>query len=394
LVPLTENAPAQQNQRKYRSFLGSFLLRLCVAVTLIVAVMSAVELYSYRRYANYGAKDDLEPEVKLDLAESGSAEKLEYWNEFGQANKVEYHQYVLWRRAPYQGAQISIDQDGVRQTLHTHCDSSTSTIWMYGDSVMWGAGVPDAETISSLVAQDYEKAGKPVCVMNYGEKGWSNSQEVVALMEQLKHAARKPDLVLFYDGGTEAFSAYQSGRADVHSNFNSFKNFLDSWGTAHAAGFSYLEQTNTYRLLENIAARMPLRSRRNQTPKPALDTQALSAAVIENYRQNINFVSLMAKQYGFRPVFAFYPNLAAGHKPLTPYEQRVLQLTDKEYPALRSMYQAVYARSREIQSPDFYDLSAVVDNRADTMYVGISHMKAEGDQIVSDRLFQILENKR
>jgi hypothetical protein len=394
LVPITENVLVVETRLQYGSILRSFFVRLCVAVTLGLLLMGAVELYSYDRYKNYGAKDDLEPEVKLDLAENGNPEKLEYWKEFGQANKVEYHQYVLWRRAPYQAALISIDQNGVRQTLHTRCDGATPTIWMYGDSVMWGAGVPDADTIASLIALDYEKAGKPVCVVNYAEKGWSNTQEVVALMEQLKHAARKPDLVLFYDGGTEAFAAYQNGRADVHSNFSSFKNFLDSWGTAHEAGFSYIEQTNTYRLLQKISGRTPLRSKRNQTPKPPFDMQVLSSEVVENYQQNINFVNLLAKQYGFRPVFVFYPNLAVGHKQLTPYEQRVLQLTDQEYPDLRPMYQAVYAKSREIQSPDFYNLSDIVDNQSETMYVGISHMKAEGDQIVSDRLFQILENKR
>ena len=66
--------------------------------------------------------------------------------------------------------------------------------------------------------------------MNYAEKGWSNTQEMIGLIEQLKHATRKPDIVLFYDGGTEAFAAYQSDQADVHSNYNSFKNFLDNWG--------------------------------------------------------------------------------------------------------------------------------------------------------------------
>src|SRR5208282_5072615 len=166
-----------------------------------------------------------------------------YWEEYDQSNKVVYHQYVLWRRAPYQGDLISINRDGVRQTLHTQCDEKTPAIWMFGDSVMWGVGTPDAETIPSLIAQRYKDAGKPVCVVNYAEKGWSNTQEMIALIELLKHATRKPDVVLFYDGGTEAYAAYQSGQADVHSNLTLFKNFLASWGTTHEAGFSYFRQT-------------------------------------------------------------------------------------------------------------------------------------------------------
>src|SRR5580698_8792088 len=140
---------------QYTSLLKYFAVRLCVAVTLCVILLGAVEFYSYKRYLPVG--DPLEPAVKLDMAATGSAAEREYWKEFEQANKVTYHQYVLWRRAPYQGEAISINQDGVRRTLHTQCGDNdndndnakdkTFTIWMFGDSVMWGSGSPDAETI-------------------------------------------------------------------------------------------------------------------------------------------------------------------------------------------------------------------------------------------------------
>jgi hypothetical protein len=376
---------------QYKSLLKYFAVRFCVAVTLAVILLGAVELYSYRRYRHYGL-DTLEPAAQLDLAENGSASQNEYWKEFQQSNRVLYHQYVLWRRAPYQGELISINQDGVRRTLHTQCDGPTFTIWTFGDSVMWGGAAPDAETIPSLIALDYEKAGKPVCVVNYGEKGWSNTQEMVGLIEQLKHATRKPDIVLFYDGGTEAFAAYQSGQADVHSNFNLFRNFLDNWGDTQKASFSYLRQTNTYRLLDKIAVRKPFHREGDESPKP-LNTEALSVAVVENYIQNIDIVNLLAKQYGFRAIFAWYPNLAVGHKELTPYEQHVLDIEYKKFPNLGPMYQAVYNRSEEIRRADFYNLENIIDAQKDSIYVGISHMKPEGDKIVADRLFGILEGK-
>jgi len=378
---------------QYRSLLKYFAVRLCVAVTLGLVLMVTVELFSYRRYRHFGQQDVLEPAVKLDLAENGSSAQREYWKEFEQSNKVMYHQYVLWRRAPYQGEVISINSDGVRRTLHSQCDEKTFTIWMFGDSVMWGAGTADAETIPSLVARNYEKAGKPVCIVNYGEKGWSNTQEMVGLIEQLKHATRKPDIVLFYDGGTEAFAAYQSGQADVHSNFGLFKNFLDNWGTTQRASFAYLRQTNTYRLLEKIAAKVPLHHQQDKGSKVPLNTETLAAAVVENYVQNMDIVNLLAKQYGFRPVFAWYPNLAVGHKELTPYEQQVLLIQYQQFPDLGVMYQAVYNKGREIKRPDFYYLGNIVDDQKSSLYVGLSHMKPAGDQIVAARLFDILEHE-
>ena len=375
----------------YLRLLKTFLVRVCVAVTVGVLIMLAVELYSFTRYRNSGT-DVLEFGVKLDLEENGSAADRKYWREFEQSNRVLYHQYVLWRRAPFQGEMISIDPNGVRQTTNTRCDGQTFTIWMFGDSVMWGAGTVDSETIPSLIAADYQKVGKPVCVVNYAEKGWSNTQEMVGLIELLKHASRKPDIVLFYDGGTEAFAAYQNGEADVHSNFGLFSNFLDSWGKTHQAGFSYLRQTNTYRLLENLAAKQMFHRKASTQQNSQLDVARLSADVIANYQQNIAIIQLLAKQYGFRPVFAWYPNLAVGHKEQTPYEKQVLAAQYQQFPNLGAMYQAVYDRSREIKSPDFYNLANSVDGQKESLYIGISHMKPAGTHLMADKLFAILNN--
>ena len=398
MAPLTESEPTVESPEtpatQQKSLLKYFAVRFCVAVTLGVMLLAAVEFYSYRRYLPV-AGDQLEPAVQLDLAQGGSAAEREYWKEFEQANKVTYHQYVLWRRAPYRGEVLSIDQDGVRRTLHSQCERNekTFTIWMFGDSVMWGAGAPDEETIPSYVARDYEKAGKPVCIVNYAEKGWANTQETIALIEQLKHTTRKPDVVLFYDGGTEAFAAYQSGRADVHSNYNSIKNFLDNWGASQKAGFSYLKQTNTYRFLEKIAVKAPFHNKKDAAPAVARDTETLSAAVVANYAQNMDLVSLLAKQYGFRAIFAWYPNLAVGHKELTPYEQQVLNMEYQKFPDLGAMYQATYQKGRELKNPDFHYLGDLLDEQKSSLYVGISHLKPEGNEIVANRLFDILEHK-
>jgi hypothetical protein len=394
-VPLTKDDEIMESRQvptaRYRSLLKTFAVRFCVAVTLGVLLLVGVELFSYERYSR-SISDVFEPVVKLDFAQGASPEAHRFWTEFAEANKVTYHQYVLWRRAPHQGEFISINDEGVRRTLHTRCNDQTFTIWVFGDSVMWGPGAPDAETIPSYVAADYEKAGKPVCIVNYAEKGWSNTQEMIELIEQLKHASRRPDIVLFYDGGTEAFAAYQSGSADVHSNFNLFKGFLDSWGNTQKAGFSYLQQTNTYRLLQKMSGKAS--NRLDARPKAATqrDTETLSAQVVENYVQNMDIVDLLAKQYGFKAIFTWYPNMAVGHKKLTPYEQQVLGFEYRKFPEMDLMYQAVYNRSHEINRPNFYDLSDVVDNRTESLYKGISHMNPAGDQLVADRLFDILQH--
>jgi hypothetical protein len=386
----TEPASTQVQFRDYKPLLRSFAVRFCISATLGMILLLAGEAYSYWRYLP-NARDTMEPAIKLELAQ-GDSEEREYWSEFDAANKIKYQPYVLWRRAPFEGKLLAIDQDGIRRTTHTQCDGKTFTIWMFGDSVMWGSGAPDNLTIPSQIAADYENAGTPVCILNFGEKGWANTQEMIFLIERLKHTSRKPDVVLFYDGGTEAFTAYQSGQADVHSNFNGFRKYLDNWSVEQHAGFSYLRQTNTYRFLEKIAVHLSPTSKKEEAPIHQTDADALSQAVMQNYLRNMDLIELLASHDNFRAIFAWYPNMAVGHKLLTPYEQQVLKMEYQKFPGLDLVYKAAYERCREVRRSDLNYLGDLLDNQTASLYLGISHLKPEGNKVVADRLFQILTN--
>jgi hypothetical protein len=372
----------------YRSLARAFLLRLCVVVTLGLTLVVGLEMFTYWRGVEN--QHSMGPEVEAAVVQ-GTAEEREYWKEQQPAQKVQYEPYVLWRRAPFNGSAISIDADGIRRTLHSHCDASTFTVWMFGDSVMWGWGSPDSETIPSLVAADYEKAGRQVCIVNYGEKGWANTQELFELVQQLKHADHKPDVVLFYDGGTEAFTAYENKKVDVHSNYLDFKNYLEGWITEKKSGFSYLSQSNTYRFLENIAARVSPKQNGNDSVSET-DAQTWSRAIMRNYQENMDIIDLLAKQYGFRPIFAWYPNMAVGHKQLTPDEAVLNRRLNKKFPGMEMVYRAAYEKCREVHRPDLYYLGDLLDDTKTPLYRGIAHLNATGNQMAADRLFQILEN--
>jgi hypothetical protein len=372
----------------YRSLARTFLMRLCVAVTLALLLVVGVELFTYWRGVEN--QHSMGPEVEAAVVQ-GTPEEREYWKEQQPAQKVQYEPYVLWRRAPFNGSAISIDADGIRRTLHNHCDAKTFTVWMFGDSVMWGWGSPDSETIPSLVAADYEKAGKQVCIVNYGEKGWANTQELFELIQQLKHADRKPDVVLFYDGGTEAFTAYENKKVDVHSNYLDFKNYLEGWITEKKSGFSYLSRSNTYHLLENIAAKFAPKNGTKDSVTES-DAETWSRAIMQNYQENMDIIDLLAKQYGFRPIFVWYPNMAVGHKQLTPDEAVLNKRLNKKFPGMESVYRAAYERCREVKRPDLYYLGDLLDDTQAPLYRGIAHLNATGNQMAADKLFLILEN--
>jgi hypothetical protein len=260
---------------------------------------------------------------------------------------------------------------------------------------MWGWGSPDSETIPSLVAADYEKAGRPVCIVNYGEKGWANTQELIALVEELKHTDHKPDAVLFYDGGTEAFSAYENKQVDVHSNYLEFKNYFEGLFAQRRPGFSYLRRSNTYRKLEAIAARVSFRLARKDgtgASVSASEAQSLAPGIMQNYQQNMDIIGLLAKQYGFRPIFVWYPNMAVGHKQLTEDEEELSQRLEAQFPGMELVYRAAYDQCRSVSRPDLYYLGDLLDSVQPRLYLGIAHLNRAGNQIAADRVFQILEN--
>ena len=362
-------------------------------MTLGLVFLTIVELDSYRR----GMKNQTAVEPEVDTAVSrGNPEEVEYWREQKAAQKVQYEPYVLWRRVPFNGSAISINADGIRRTLHTHCDAATFTVWTFGDSVMWGWGNPDSETIPSLLAADYEKAGRPVCIINYAEKGWANTQELIGLVEELKHADHKPDAVLFYDGGTEAFTAYENRQVDVHSNYQEFKNYFEGLLAERKPGFSYWQRSNTYRRLEAIAERVSARLHHDDESKVSFsesEAQALAPGIMKNYEQNMDIIDLLAQKYGFRPLFVWYPNMAVGHKHLTEEEVELNQRLKKKFPGMELIYRAVYERCRSLQRPDLFYLGDLLDDEPSTLYMGIAHLNVVGNQITADKLFQILENR-
>ena len=45
----------------------------------------------------------------------------EYWREFESSKQQQYRPYVIWRRAPFRGKYINVDEDGLRRTVNPDC---------------------------------------------------------------------------------------------------------------------------------------------------------------------------------------------------------------------------------------------------------------------------------
>lgn len=111
----------------------------------------------------------------------------------------DYVPFIGPRVAPVRGRYIT-SSDGIRASYGDDADGPV--VWFFGGSTMWGEGQRDDHTIPSEVARLAEADGRPVRVVNYGERGYTAYQELLLFEQELAEHG-PPDLAVFYDGVNE-----------------------------------------------------------------------------------------------------------------------------------------------------------------------------------------------
>lgn len=367
--------------------LQAFALRFCICVTILVALLVFGEMISYLDL-KYTAAVEIPPPPSIY---EGQPWTSRYWQEWKETiNSLQYQSYVIWRRAPFAGQTINVDAGGIRKTFNSSCHVGDYTIWIFGNSSLWGTGVPDWDTIPSLLAKKYADAGRKVCVKNFGEKGWVSTQELIQLMLWLKQAPTSPELVIFYDGVTDSYLPYQSTTSDAHFNFLQTKREFESLGN-NGASLEYLKRTNTYRALMELRSMLVGgASGQDRARLTSEELNSMAETTYGNYLKNIRLAGLLANEYGFRCVFFWQPTLFAGHKPLTSDETRLRKSELKDHPGSDAVVQATYDLFENYRNADFFDLANVFDKDPDARFIDFSHLGPAGNQIIADKMYAVL----
>ncbi len=308
----------------------------------------------------------------------------------------EWHPYVYFRMKPFRGETINIDARGLRKSWQPPRERSETgrpqaRVWIFGGSAAWGVGSRDDFTIPSLIAKDLEARGIAAEVTNFGEIGYVSTQEVIALMLELR-AGRRPDLVVFYDGVNDVLAAYQNGQAGWPQNeANRRREFADRRSPYRlvAAGVRTLVLDSAmFRLAEAI--RWRLMTGRAPAPRfPSLvrgkpDANALTENVLDTYAANRRLVHALADDYDFRALFYWQPVLFT-KKHLTAFERGEAA----KYADFAPLLLAVYRRARDRASrpgDDFQDLSGVLDSSERLLFTDFCHTTEAANAIVARRI--------
>jgi hypothetical protein len=371
---------SSQVQRSLTNFFAG------TAVTGLLLVL--VELASFVGMRVLRASVFEETPGKRELA----AYKSESWapalarEEKESRDGYDYKPYTVWRSRPFHGQAVNIEEDGLRRTYHSHCQAKEFTIWLFGGSTMRGNGSPDWGTIPSQLAEMFEQAGQPACVRNFGEGAWVSTQEMTQLMLALKSETRKPNLVIFYDGANDTYVPYQSGKADVHMNFETIKNQFEGQRSVRDGGFGYLLQTNTVQFIFSLVAKSA--QHEGDRPVPNSDLEGLAKASVKNYFANMDVVEGLSHQYGFNYAFFWQPVVYTSHKTLAGEEQQIRQ--SKKLRNLASWVPQMYDEVHGQQRPHFYDLTNTFDQASESLFLDWCHVTMTGNQLIARRIFEVI----
>ena len=327
-----------------------------------------------------------------------------YFSEHEEARVTRWEPYVYWRHKGYNGNYININDDGIRVVPRKDIarEGEGLKIFMFGGSTLWGTGARDEFTIPALLEELIESKGAvDVEVINFGESGYVSTQEIILLIRQLQKGDI-PDLVIFYDGVNDTFSAYQQNIAGIPQNeSNRVKefNFLSKQYMTREGERKIRKRAikNIKRNLSTVRFTRYLRKKISSAEAGSDDDElsdnindidAIINDEIDIYQSNIKIVSALAEKYGFKYIFYWQPTIFQ-KRSLTAYEQKELELRSDAMPFYQRAYGFMREKTPAIQAAyNFINLGEMFSDTKEPMYIDYCHLGEVGNGRVAEKMFQ------
>ncbi|WP_420264234.1 SGNH/GDSL hydrolase family protein [Candidatus Magnetominusculus dajiuhuensis] len=377
-------------------------ISIIVSTTLFVLFMIEitslllVEIYSHMRHSG------LLPVYQGMIKElPKTKEWMEgYIAELDDSAHTSWQSYVYFRRKSFKGKYINIDSNGFRKTYDSLDPKYKSIkVFIFGGSTAWGTFARDDYTIPSFISKMCANEGFNTSILNFGEGGYVNSQEVIALMLEIRRG-NVPDIVIFYDGYNDSFSAIQNEKAGVPQNetnrVREFESIYDSHNVYRQAIRSIF--TNTIYIIETLERlRVDHIKKVDQIPTKddILTKAALANDAAQVYTSNIQVVQALGKYYRFDVLYYWQPALASKNK-LSAYEADHfnffnIRKTQSHTWNMKEFYQTATNRVNDLMSLStdikYYDISNIFRDHDETIFIDDVHITEEGNKIVAQKMY-------
>ena len=207
---------------------------------------------------------------------------------------AKYEPYITYRHKPYTSTYLNINEDGLRYTWNDCAKENATKIFFFGGSAIWGYGSRDNYTIPSIVTKKLCEKGYNIHTTNFGELGRVNTDEMIDYFIQLRD--NKPDIVIFYDGFNDIYSAY-NGNVCIPMGSHNREFEFNKRGTIDIV--EYLKTTMIGLTIVKI-----------MTPPKTYHPELIDDAV-ECYKNNIRIIDTVNKEYNIKGFYLWQPSMSA-----------------------------------------------------------------------------------
>ncbi|MEO8168536.1 MAG: SGNH/GDSL hydrolase family protein [bacterium] len=308
----------------------------------------------------------------------------EYFKEFNESFDARWEPYVYWRRKPFSGKYITIDSACHRITPTSEIRAEhVPRVFMFGGSTMWGTGARDSFTVPAILGTDLRRKGIDVEVTNFGESGYVTTQEVIVLMRELQKG-NIPDLVVFYDGINDTYSAYQQGVPGLAQNesnraqeFNMLRRLPELRGMVLKDAVKNLATVRLAKYWLGI---------KEPESKPEFNPRVAEEAV-DLYWKNMELVKALAASYKFQYQFYWQPTLF-GKKNRSAYEQA--EYNDQKHleKAYQETYRIVRDKTSRLNDKSFRDISDIFQNEEEPVFIDWMHLSEKGNAAIAGAMVE------
>ncbi len=387
-----------------------------MSVLVLFAVELGLHVFSYIK--DSGEPDDKTGKYRIERYELSAFSETswgkEYWDEIRRARTYEYYPFIDWRRKEFHGKYVNISADGIRKTWNPEFGNEKyKRVYMFGGSTVWGYGSRDDFTISSLLSKRLNENKNEYSVVNYGENAYTFTQEIIYLTLLLKEGKR-PDYVIFFDGINQVASSYRTGITGSINNLPEMKDIFErnkyrkkkSAGNAgliregltgairdYSMIYQAFSQGLTHAVPNKGIKRMKTAPVRRYASASYSDDELnqLAEEIVSDYLQGLDYIKSLSKIYGFKYIFLWQPVLFS--KAFISSEERTYRKAWKDRQR-RKLFEKVYKIMGTKKVIHLYNLSTIFNGIESTIFVDFMHITEQGNEIVVDRIYEILEEER
>ena len=336
-----------------------------------IMAIASIKIYNWTKPLQY-AESHLFPNYQ------GAEWAQKHFSEYYDLGQAEYVAYYGWRRPPYAGETINIDQRGLRRTYRPENVTPERTIAFFGGSTTWGTGADDARTIPS----EFVKLNPEYVGYNFGETGYVAHQSLNVFLQQYFDGFR-PDVVVFYDGVNDVWNKcrYEMG-AYSHSREIRIRTALREAGSGNEENF-VLTVLPIRNFVEKVVRVLGNQNRSEASFYDCHKDSAKAEQIARVLLSDWLLVKNLVESYGgtFVPILQpviYFSDTNKEHLKLS-------EALSWQYEALYPLIVDMLHREFPQLAGNFMDLRDVLD-RDEYFYIDWCHLSPNGNQRIAARI--------